>query len=121
MCFGYGYKSYHWDVNLLSFISARVLDFGTWSIDLSAPRDLNALIRLKYLRMDQFPSCHVHSLYSLPKLETLEIKLCSSKDLPRGLWKPKLLRHLCDCVSSPLGFVVLPEMSDADCKIEIQD
>ncbi|MED6136269.1 hypothetical protein PIB30_054556 [Stylosanthes scabra] len=88
-------------LDLTSFKSAHILDFGSDEYYVLSPRvrDLSEFIHLRYLRLNLSWLCPTEydpdPIFTLPNIETLIFdKLFSYYNLPHRIWRLKKLRHL---------------------------
>ncbi|XP_057756616.1 putative disease resistance RPP13-like protein 3 [Arachis stenosperma] len=75
MCFWDGYYLNRW-INVMSFNSARILDFGKPTFGLSSPaaQNLGTFIHLRYLRLNAFLETYPDLICGLANLETLIVE-----------------------------------------------
>ncbi|QHO09559.1 uncharacterized protein DS421_14g482380 [Arachis hypogaea] len=126
MCFwDYCYFTETLWINVMSFSSARILDFGKPCFGLSpAAQNLGTHIHLRYLRVNQGACVEDHPdlICSLANLETLIVEDFSDRHffkLPHGIWRLKKLRHL-EGRLRMTSKTVPPNTSGEDCLPNLQ-
>ncbi|XP_052116817.1 putative inactive disease susceptibility protein LOV1 isoform X2 [Arachis duranensis] len=125
MCFWKYYDIKNALINVTSFDSARILDFGDPAFGLSsqAAQNLGTFIHLRYLRLHQDPYLENHCdfICFLANLETLivEENYDFSFELPHGIWRLKKLRHLEGWLRMT-SKTAPPDMSKEECLPNLQ-
>ncbi|QHO09963.1 uncharacterized protein DS421_14g485660 [Arachis hypogaea] len=122
MCFSGPY--FPEGLDLMSFNSARILEFGYGYVLQLTTQDLSMIVHLRYLRLNRV----VHSptknqldpICTLPNLETLILDTNNViYNIPHGIWRLKKLRHL-EGRLLMRSKIVPPDTSGEDCLPNLQ-